>query len=181
MSFAFHRGPKDWLLSDKIMDQAGEAIERDVKIVTDFDVPYVAGYPVKRGKQTVLYIDHALPKGFDGDGGRFFDVFQSILLHEATEDGLLQLVPELPYQLAHQVALRGERALVEAHGISWAKYNAWCMHQISVIGKRPRYPNCPPDLDLKPYLDEEDWATLKKMSADGRPLWDGVKRHPGVV
>lgn len=181
MSFAFHRGPKDWLLSDKIMDQAGEAIEQDVEVVTDFDIPYVAGYPIRQGKKTILYIDHTLPKGFDGDGGRFFDVFQSIIMHEAIEDGLLRLIPKLPYQIGHQVALRGERALVEAHGMSWAKYNAWCMEQIKKIGGRPRYPNCPPDLDLKPYYDEEDWTTLKKMSAGGKALWNGSKAHPDVV
>lgn len=179
MSFAFHRSSKDWLLSGKILDEAGDAIERDVEIITDFDVPYVAGYPNKQGKKPKFYIDHKLPKGFDGPEG-FFNVFEPIIVHEAIEDGLLDLIPSLVYQLPHQFALHGERSLVEARGMDWTTYNTWCMKQIKEIGGRDHYPNCPPDLDLKPYFDEEDWATLKKMFANGKPLWDGRKVHPGV-
>lgn len=180
MTFAFHRSAKDWLMSDDILRQAGEALEQDIEIVSDFDVPYVAGYPNRQGKgKRRIYIDHQFPKGFEGPSG-FFDVWTPVLMHETVEDGLLELVPSLPYQIAHQVALHAEKALVEASGMSWSVYNTWCMRQINKIGKRGTYDNCPPDLDLKPYLDEEDWSTLRKMFANGKPLWDGRKVHPGV-
>lgn len=181
MSFTFHRGPRDWLLSDKILDEVGEALEQDVDIITDYDVAYVAGYPNKQAKgKPRFYIDHALPKGYDGPGG-FINIWVPIILHEAVEDGLRRLIPSMAYQLAHQCALRAERAYIEAMGESWASYNAFCNKQIKKIGGRPRYPNCPPDLDLKPYYDEEDWATLKKMSAGGKALWNGSKAHPDVI
>jgi hypothetical protein len=176
MSFAFHRSAKDWLLDPHIMVEAGEAIERDVKIIRTFDVPYVAGYVTN---DDTFYIDHAFPRGFE-NGDEFFDVTPPIIIHEATEHGLLETIPSLPYQLAHQVALHAERAYVEAKGIKWATYNAWCMRQIKIIGDRARYDHCPQHIDLKPYLDEEDWATLKKMFANGKPLWNGKRVHPDV-
>lgn len=176
MTFAFHRSSNDWLISDKIMDQVGEAIDDDVEIIRDYDVPYVAGYSVD-GKR--FYIDHALEKGFDY-AGDFFDVTPSLILHEATEKGLRMIAPSLAYQLEHQVALRAERAYVEAMRIPWMYYNRWFDRRIKVIGSRKRYEECPVDLDLHPYLDEEDWVTLKKMFRDGKPLWDGKKTHAGV-
>ena len=176
MSFAFHRSAKDWLMNSKIMREVGEAIMEDVPVIRDHDVPYVAGYSNKRDK---MAIDHKFPKGFEHEG-EFFDVTPAILIHETTEDGLIKLVPSLAYQLGHQPALHVEKAYVEAMGVPWGIYNAWCMQQIKVIGGRPRYDHCPSWLDLKPYYDEEDWATLKKMYANGRPLWDGRKVHPDV-
>lgn len=177
MSFAFHRAAKDWLLNPKIMLEAGKAILDDVEIIRDFDVPYVAGYVHSvRGR---FYVDHAFPLGFEHEG-EFFDVTPAIIIHESVEHGLLETIPSLAYQLPHQIALHAERSFVEASGIEWSVYNSWCMRQIKLIGSRAKYKHCPHDLDLKPYLDEEDWATLKKMFADGKPLWDGRKVHPGV-
>lgn len=177
MSVAFHRSPRDWLMSDKILDEATAAILRDTKIVWTFDVPYVAGYS-KDGK--TFYIDRKLPPGFEHPGG-LFRIENTLILHEAIEKGLEDEIPSLPYQLAHQVALRGEEAAVRAAKVSWVDYNTWFMKQIRSIGNRALYEDCPPDLDLKPYLDEEDWETLEKMFASGKPLWDGRKVHPGVV
>lgn len=172
MSVAFHRSPKDWLMSNSILDQAAKAIREDVKVVYDFDIPYVAGYS-KDGK--TFYIDRLLPRRM-----RNFDVSLTLLVHEAVERGLEGEIKSLPYQLAHQIALRAERACVEAANISWAEYNSWFNVQIKKIGGRDSYPNCPPDLDLEPYYDEEDWQMLKKMQADGRALWNGKKTHPDV-
>ncbi len=177
MSVAFHRGPRDWLMSNKILLDADSSILKDVKVSRDFDVPYVAGYS-KDGKR--FYIDHKLPKGFEHAHG-FFVVDTTLILHEAVEKGLESEIPSLPYQLAHQIALRAEEAAVLAAKVTWAQYNSWFMGQIKLIGDRKVYDSCPPDLDLKPYLDEEDWATLRKMSAGGKPLWNSVKSHPGVV
>src|SRR5579864_7571510 len=113
MSFAFHRSAKDWLLDPKIMREVGEAIVRDVKIIRDYDIPYVAGY---NHEGDTFYIDHAFQRGFE-HGDDFFDVTPAIILHEATEHGLLETINSLAYQLPHQVALHAERALIEAAGI----------------------------------------------------------------
>jgi hypothetical protein len=173
MSFAFHRGPGDWLMSDIILKETAKAILADVTVDTTFDIPYVAGYS-KDGK--TFYIDCKLPRKWDG-----FDVVPGLILHESTERGLEGEINSLPYQLAHQVALRAERAYIEACGKTWKSYNAWCMKQISEIGSRKRYDNVPRDLDLEPYHDEEDWATLKKMfCCDGKPIWNGKKDHKDV-
>ena len=176
MSFYFKHSPKDWLLNPAIMREAGKAIVDDVKVYRDFDVPYVAGYSKKRD---LFAIDHAFPRGFDHEG-EFFDVTIPIILHEAFEDGVEKLITNVPYQLPHQCALHVEKAYVEACGVPWDVYNRWCMQQIKLIGGRKRYDHCPPWLDLEPYLDEEDWATLEKMFANGKPLWNGKRVHPDV-
>lgn len=171
MSFHFRPRPGDWLLSNAILKQAEDEIYQNAKPSRDFDVPYVAGYS-KDGKS--FYIDRMLAKGFEHDGV-FFLIDIPIILHEVIEKSLMVEEHGIIYELAHQIALRGERAAVEAAGMPWAVYNAFCMQQIKLIGGRKEYPDCPPDLDLTPYFDEKDWATLKKMSAGGKPLWDGVK------
>lgn len=169
MSFHFRPGPGDWLLSNKILDEADDEMLDNVKPSREFDVPYVAGYS-KDGKR--FYIDRNLPKGFDYEG-RFFLVDTPLMMHEVVEKSLLEAEAGIEYQLAHQVALRAEKACVDAARVPWAYYNNWFMKLIKSIGGRASYPDCPPDLDLQPYTDERDKATLKKMFADGKPLWDG--------
>jgi len=180
MSIAFRHRKNDWLMSPEILREAGRMILADVRVVRDYDVPYVAGYD-KRGK--IAYIDHALPRGFEDpratDG--FFDVTIPLVVHEIVEAGLEEEMKSLPYQPSHQCALHVEKALVEADGIDWVTYNGWFARQIKTIGGRSIYPHCPPQLDLEPYLDEEDWETLKKMyELGGRPLWNGKREHPDV-
>ena len=177
MSFHFRPRPGDWLLSNKILEQAEDEIYRNVKPIRDFDVPYLAGYS-KDGKR--FYIDHKMPRGFK-DGGRFFNTDIPIILHEVVEKSLLEEEHGILYELAHQIALRAEEAAVKGAGMSWTPYNSFCMQQLKRIGTRSAYPNCPKDLDLTPYLDEKDWSTLKKMSAQGKPLWDGKQKTPEGV
>ncbi|HQU16559.1 MAG: hypothetical protein B7Z66_06555 [Chromatiales bacterium 21-64-14] len=171
MSFRFRPKDNDWLMSDKILDEADREILANVKPSSKFDVPYVAGYS-RDGKK--FYIDHKLPKGFE-HGGRAFVVATTLILHEVVEKAIEDEEAGIPYQLAHQIALRAERAAVEAAKMPWEIYNRWFDKQVSEIGSRDTYDNCPPDLDLQPYLDEHDWATLKKMYHNGKPLWDGKK------
>ena len=169
MGFHFRPRPGDWLLNDAILEQAEREIYRNVKPIRTFDVPYVAGYS-KDGKR--FYIDHQMPKGFDYKWS-FFVTDLPIILHEVIEKSLMVEEHGIIYELAHQIALRGEEAGVKGAGIPWTVYNSFCMKQIKLIGNRPRYANCPKDLDLTPYLDEKDWPTLRKMSANGVALWDG--------
>jgi len=169
MSFHFRPRPGDWLLSNAILRQSEREIFRNAKPIREYDVPYVAGYS-KDGKS--FYIDQEMPKGFDDDG-TWFDTDLPITLHEVIEKSLMEEEHGIIYELAHQIALRGEEAAVKASGMKWSAYNSFCMKQIKLIGDRPDYPDCPPDLDLTPYTDEKDWATLRKMYAGGKLLWDG--------
>ncbi|HQU07898.1 MAG: hypothetical protein B7X04_02840 [Parcubacteria group bacterium 21-54-25] len=171
MSFRFRPNPSDWLLSDKILNEADREIVANAKVHSEFDVPYVAGYSVDGER---FYIDRNLPKSFQHEG-RPFVVRTTLILHEVVEKALEKEAAGIPYQLAHQIALRAERAAAEAANISWDVYNNWFDTQIKEIGSRDRYDNCPPDLDLQPYLDERDWSTLEKMYANGKPLWNGKK------
>lgn len=172
MSFHFKRGPRDWLVSNVILTEAENEIYKAIAPSREFDVPYVAGYS-KDGK--TFYIDRELPRGFEHDGD-FFVVDTPLMMHEVVEKSIMEEEAGIPYQLAHQIALRAERACVEAAGIPWVTYNRWFMQWIDRIGGRTRYDDCPPDLDLEPYRDEDDRKTLTRMFADGKPLWNGVMR-----
>lgn len=171
MGFHFRPRPGDWLLNNAILEQAEREIYRNVRPSRAFDIPYVAGYS-KDGKH--FYIDRQMPKGFEYRGS-FFATDLPIILHEVIEKSLMVEEHGIIYELAHQIALRGEEAAVKGAGVPWPVYNSFCMRQIKKIGSRPRYAECPKDLDLTPYIDEKDWSTLAKMSANGVALWNGRK------
>jgi hypothetical protein len=175
--FFFRHTKDDWKLSKQMLVEAAEAITKDVKIIRDFDVPYVAGYSVDRKS---FYIDHALPRGFDMKDGEFFDVTITLILHEVIEAALEKMLPSFPYTGAHQIAFQTEEVAVKAMNADPNQYNDFFNVWIDKIYKRTRFDNCPSDLDLEPYHDELDWTTLRKMFHAGRPLWDGKKSHPDV-
>jgi hypothetical protein len=175
--FVFRHTPNDWKLSRAMLNEAADAITHDVQIVRDFDIPYVAGYSIDR---KTFYIDHTLPRGFDLGDGDFFDVTMTLILHEAIEAALEKMLPSFPYEGAHQIAFQAEEVAVKAFGVDRKRYNDFFNGWIDKIFKRSRFENCPIDLDLEPYRDEEDWVTLDKMFHNGKPLWDGKKSHPGV-
>ena len=157
MSVAHRPTRGTWLLSSKEMDAVKAALMKGLRIDRTYDVPYVAGY---NKQNTVVYIDHQMPKGFSYKG-RTILTDPYLVMHERIEDSLEAGPPPLPYLFAHQIALRSERDAVVGDGISWTVYNNFMMHWIKVIGSRASYPNCPRDLDLEPYRG--DRATLRKM------------------
>ena len=166
----------DWFVSSLMMERALDAILRRVKkLDRSHDIPYLAGYSLD-GK--TIYIDRHLPKSFRYRG-RDIEVDRYLILHEEVEKTLIDQL-DLHYLHAHQIATRAEEAAVHADRVAWRAYDRFMQKYVKSIGDE-RLKKIPDDLDLKPYLDEEDWETLEKMFASGKPLWDGRKVHPGVV
>lgn len=147
----------DWEVSDTTLSDAIKAIKKKVRIDCTKDIPYVAGYS-RDGK--IIYIDCELPEFMSGN--KKLNVWTAVSMHEAVEKALLDAY-NVPYQLAHQIALRVERSIVEAAGVSWKAYNAWMEKWIKDIGSRKAYPNSPKNLDLTPYEDENDEPVLRKL------------------
>jgi len=84
------------------------------------------------------------------------------VLHELIEKSLLDEM-RLHYLHAHQIALRTEQAAVRAAGISWHAYNDFTKAYEKKIGDE-RLVKVPRSLDLTPYRDEDDFATLERAA-----------------
>jgi hypothetical protein len=107
-----------------------------------------------------------MPKSFDFKGRRILtDRF--LILHEAVEKALLDELA-LNYLHAHQIALRAERAAVEAERIGWREYNSFTKAHEKEIGDE-RLTKVPDDLDLTPYRNEHDFEKLRQMIGAIRP------------
>ncbi|MBS0432966.1 MAG: hypothetical protein JSS21_11270 [Proteobacteria bacterium] len=160
MSWGHRPRPKDWLVNNGLLDEAADAMMKAVRVIRDYDVPYV-GSCSRDGRK--IYIDHRLPPHLEHRGKRY-DIDRYITMHEVVEM-LFEHVLHFQYRDAHQIALRAERALVESDGLPWAVYGKFCAKWIKAIGERRHYPNPPPDIDLQPEIDEDDKATLRRMGA----------------
>lgn len=158
--------PEDWLLSDKDVKKLEEFIEDEVDIVNDYDIPYTAGYS-KDG--FTIYMDYSVPQFLDvlARGSRTktvkVDIWKSFAVHEMTEKSLEDKPYFWDYSISHEDALRAERLYVESIGADFNDYNKKTLEIVDRIMKRDSYPNCPKDLDLQPYKDDNDTAILKKM------------------
>ena len=152
----------DTKISGPIIEQANRAVLKRVKVNRKFDVPYLAGYS-KDGK--TIYIDRDLPGTFSSKGRRC-PAHPFVILHESVEKALVDQLG-LVYQHAHQIALRVEQAAVRDAGVSWRQYDAFMQKYIKLAEDRPDL-RIPPDLDLKPYRDEDDAAMLRRMQRDSR-------------
>lgn len=160
MSWGHRPQEGEWLVNSRILDESANAVMKSVRVIRDYDVPYV-GSCSKDGKK--VYIDHQLPMHLTYRGKRY-DVDRYITMHEVVEM-LFEHVLHFQYRDAHQLALRAERALVESDGLAWSAYNRFCSKWIKAIGGRKVYPNPPPDIDLQPEIDEDDKTTLRRMGA----------------
>lgn len=158
MSFIDRPKPGSWKLSRSELDQAIALIRKMRRIDQTHDIPYVAGYS-RDGK--TLYLDHELPDTIE-IGGKDVDISRYILLHEEVEKALEDEL-NLAYLHAHQIALRAELDAVKADGVDWQAYNTKTLALCARIGARKSYPNCPKDLDMRPYKDEDDKATMRRM------------------
>lgn len=155
-----HRIPtNDTLMSGEMLEQAVEAILKRVRLDRAHDIPYLAGYS-QNGK--TIYIDRHIPRSLVSRGRRH-DIIRFLVLHEAVEKTLLMQLG-LHYQHAHQIALRAEQAAVRAHGIPWRDYDRFMQRYIKDVGDN-ELEKLPADLDIKPYRDEHDSETLKRMRA----------------
>jgi len=148
---------KDWLVSHIMLDLALNTILARIKINRKYDIPYLAGYS-KNGK--TIYIDRHMPESFTYKGKKI-KTDRYLILHEAVEKTLIDKLG-LHYQYAHQIALRTEQAAVRADKISWKDYDRFMQKYIKVIGDES-LTKVPPNLDTKPYRDEQDEALLSLM------------------
>ena len=134
-------------------------IARVKKIDRDHDIPYIAGYSQNGEK---IYIDRHMPKSAKL-GGKRVQTDRFLILHEAVEKALLDELG-LHYLHAHQIALRTERAAVEAEGHAWREYNAFTKaHERQIDDENLK--KVPDDLDLTPYRNEKDFQKLQQMVA----------------
>jgi hypothetical protein len=152
-------GGGDTLVSQKMLDHTVDDILRRVRLDRQHDVPYLAGYS-RDGK--TIYIDRHIPRTFQANGRRI-PTDRYLILHEAVEKCILTQL-HLVYQHAHQIALRAEQAAVKAAKVRWRDYNRFMEQYIKEAGDE-RLDRLPPDLDIKPYRDEHDYALLHRMQA----------------
>jgi hypothetical protein len=151
------RHKSDDISADVLLD-AIRAIGRRIRVTNrKYDIPYIAGYSVD-GK--TVFIDRHLPRTFRWKG-RSVRVEPFLLTHEIIEKTLLDQL-QLHYLHAHQIALRAERAAVEAAGVSWDVYNRFMKRYEKPIDAE-KLVSVPPDLDLTPYRDEKDFALLHQL------------------
>jgi len=150
-------------ISDDVMNDVVKALRRRVKKVDhSYDVPYIAGYSTDA---RTVYIDRHLPRSFRSWTSRVY-VTPFLLTHEIVEKALLDELG-LHYLHAHQIALRSERAGVEAAGASWTTYESFMKKHEKKI-EEEALERVPPDLDLTPYRDEKDFKLLRRLVAKER-------------
>jgi hypothetical protein len=165
-------GRDDTLMSGAMLVKAVKEILIRVKLDRTWDIPYLAGYS---RKGNTIYIDRHLPRSFR-TRGKEVEIDQFLILHEAVEKSLLDELG-LVYQHAHQIALRAEEEAVRAEGVSWHDYDRFMSQFIKEAGDE-RLSRIPPDLDIKPYRDEQDVAVLKSMQkVIRRELLHGLPRR----
>ncbi len=151
------RGP-DWALSELMLDRTIDAINRRVAMVREYHVPYLAGYSEDG---LTIYIDRDLPPSFVNRGGDKITVDRYLMLHESVEKSLIHHLG-LHYQHAHQIALHREQAAVKADGVSWNEYDRFMQKWIKEAEESHSL-HLPPDLDLRPYIDEHDKDLVQVM------------------
>jgi hypothetical protein len=89
-----------------------------------------------------------------------------LITHEIVEKALLDEL-RLHYLHAHQIALRIERAAVEAAGVSWSTYEGFMKKHEKAI-ESEKIQRVPRNLDLTPYRDEQDFALLRQLATGKR-------------
>ncbi|MDE2150014.1 MAG: hypothetical protein KGJ55_09330 [Gammaproteobacteria bacterium] len=149
----------EWLISKRMMDHALRAIRARARLERGYDIPYLAGYSVDG---SIIFIDRHMPKSFVYRKRRI-PTDRFLIVHEAVEKALIQLLG-LHYLHAHQIALHAEQAAVRAEEIEWHDYDDFMQDYIKAIGDE-RLTRVPDNLDLTPYRDFHDAATLRRMRA----------------
>jgi hypothetical protein len=155
---ARHKEVNDTLVNAHMLCKSVEEILSRVKLDRDHDIPYLAGYSVDRA---TIYIDRHLEKICVDHKGGNHEVDKFLILHEAVEKAMIDSWG-LHYQHAHQIALRAEEAAVRAAGIEWRDYDRF-MQQWIKTADSSKLTKVPANLDLTPYLDENDGELIKMM------------------
>ena len=153
-----HKNSNDTLVSGTMLIQAISELVAHVHLDRAHDIPYLAGYSVDHSK---IYIDRHLQRTYHDHRGHHHEVDKFLIIHEATEKALIDMWG-LHYQHAHQIALRAEEASVRAAGLEWREYDGF-MQQWVKRADSEKITAVPSDLDLTPYLDENDQELIKVM------------------
>lgn len=153
-----HQNSNDTLVHGEMLLKSVAELMRNVNLDREHDIPYLAGYSVNRDK---VYIDRHLQRCYKDHAGHEHQVDKFLVLHEMTEKALIDCW-KLHYQHAHQIALRAEEAAVRAAGLEWREYDRF-MQQWIKRADSACITKVPADLDLTPYLDENDGALIKVM------------------
>ncbi|MDB5330710.1 MAG: hypothetical protein JWP03_1861 [Phycisphaerales bacterium] len=148
----------DTLVNAAMLCRSVDEILQKIRLDCDHDIPYLAGYNVDRSK---IYIDRHLEKVFKDHLGHQHQVDRFLILHEATEKAMIDTWG-LHYQHAHQIALRAEEAAVRAAGIEWRDYDRFMQQWIKTADSN-KLTKVPADLDMTPYIDENDGELIKVM------------------
>jgi hypothetical protein len=150
-------------ISDAVLhDLVAALLARPHEISRAYDVPYIAGY--SRDGKTV-FIDRHMPRSLRWRG-REIETDRFLIVHEVVEKALLDGL-SLHYLHAHQIALRTEQAAVRAAGVSWHDYNAFTeANEKEIVAEKLR--RVPPELDLTPYSDEQEFDLLASLVAASR-------------
>lgn len=119
--------------------------------------PYLAG--TSKDRKT-LYIDRRLPKQITIRGGSSgfvtIDPAKPLGVHEETERD--QMALGLPYELAHDKALKAERKCVEKLGGDWNSYQR-VMHKAADIDEKAPGDDAPKDLFV---VDQDEASDIKR-------------------
>jgi hypothetical protein len=161
---ARHKEVNDTLVSGKMLTASVDEILTRIHLDRDHDIPYLAGYSVDRKK---IFIDRHLEKCYTDRNGKTHDVDKFLILHEATEKAMIDTWG-LHYQHAHQIALRAEEAAVRAAGLDWREYDRFMQQWIKTADSN-KLTKVPANLDLTPYLDENDGELIKVMQRAMKP------------
>jgi hypothetical protein len=143
------------VISDDVLTEAVNYIFNHVNVINKYDVPYLAGYSQDGNS---IYIDRDCARYIEKDGKKF-DMFPALVVHEYTEKSLMSKI-DMPYELAHQIALRIERQAVGEEW--WDDYND-VMEKYIAQALTDEMTELPPDLDLVPYKEMGDYAKLEEM------------------
>jgi hypothetical protein len=129
------------------------------------DDPYLAGISQNH---CTLDIDKRVPKTMVVKG-KSFDPVKYLAVHETDERKHMDV--GMKYEPAHRLALKAERAAVEADGIDWNGYQEQ-MHKLAGITQKEKNPHPPSDLYKGPFTN----AGQRKLTREGDSAPD-VKKY----
>lgn len=163
MSSGHHPNPAPPRPSEQELDRAladpkiQARLARLFRIDRSFDLPYVAGYS-RDG--SIIYIDRHFPTKLQV-GSRSANFLQALATHEHTEKTLID-VYGWKYQQAHHLATMAEHRVVRALGFLPKEYEKAVQPYIKADAHE-KLKRVPPQLDLTPYIDDNDYPTLFRL------------------
>lgn len=126
-----------------------------VQVVRTKDDPYLAGMSEDHRR---VYIDKRVPKQLNYKG-KIFDPAKYLVVHETIERRHMD--KGMKYEPAHRLALKAERAAVEADGINWNWYQGQ-MHRLAGITEKEKNVHPPRDLYKGPFPRREQNKLTKE-------------------